>query len=180
VRIDDDYIAHATLRSRNRQETAHFEFHQLDFGLMLPSSRGDGSGPEESGEADTSKVDRGEKASNSIVLHQSNVTLRSNVTSTDEDSWPTLDDWRMVPGDIVEQWQTDFIGPRLSELSPMQKDERDYNLPCCWCRRMLYAISSEGPNEICERHRPGHPIQEDEPTPGALSAEVKPRKLCGP
>ena len=118
VRIDHDYIAHATLRSRNRQESTTFEFHQLDFGLILPSASeaapgdpSDKDGPEE--------APGGNKSGGVKALQRSNITLRSNLTPTNEDSWPTLDDWRMVPGDIVEKYRTDFMGPRLSELCPV-------------------------------------------------------------
>src|SRR5262249_24604596 len=84
---------------------------------------------------------------------QSNITLRSNLVPTDDYSRATLADWRMVPGDIVERWTTDFFGPSYGALSPMQKDERNYYLPCVRCGRTLYAIRTEGPNEICEQFR---------------------------
>lgn len=152
VRIDHDYIAHATLRSRGRQESAQFEFHQLDFGLTLPSEHKGETGPV--GRDDTPSSEGGDRKPLSLSsASRSNITLRSNLTPTDEDSRASIADWRMVPGDIVEKWQTAFIGPRLSELSQMQKDERDYYLPCSRCGRMLYTIRTEGPNEICEKYR---------------------------
>lgn len=41
--------------------------------------------------------------------------------------------------------------PRLSELSPRQKEERDYYLPCSRCGRMLYSIRRDELTEMCER-----------------------------
>jgi molecular chaperone DnaK len=46
VQIDHDYVAHATLRSRGRQQATQIEFHQLDFGLTLPSQPRHASGSE--------------------------------------------------------------------------------------------------------------------------------------
>jgi molecular chaperone DnaK len=153
VRIDDNYIAHATLRSRARQQVAHIEFHQLDFGLTLPLQSSDDSGAEGGdphsleGEGSRKKIPRVSAA------RQSNVTLRSNLVPTDEDSRATLADWCMVPGDLVEIWQTDFLGPNLTDFSLMQIEERNYYLPCSRCGRVLYAIMTEGPNEICEQYK---------------------------
>jgi hypothetical protein len=153
VRIDDDYIAHATLRSRGRQGIAQVEFHQLEFGLRLPSERGDSSDSEG---GDMPSVEDGGLSKETLglsVAQQSNITLRSNLVPSDEDSRATIADWRMVPGDLVEKWQTDFLGPRSSELSQAQMDERNYYLPCSRCGRMLFSIRTEGANEICKRYR---------------------------
>jgi hypothetical protein len=35
----------------------------------------------------------------------------------------------------------------------MQLEERNYYLPCSRCGRTLYFIKTQGPNEICKRHR---------------------------
>jgi hypothetical protein len=134
MRIDHDYVAHVTLRSQGRQENSQLEFHQLDFGLTLPTDFGGGNGPDQD---DTHSPDNGERvdgeqskrSSTLSAALQSNITLRSNLVPTDDHSRATTADWRMVPGDLVERWRTDFLGPRLSELSQMQMDERDY-LPC--------------------------------------------------
>jgi molecular chaperone DnaK len=153
VQIDHDYVAHATLRSRGRQEMTQLEFHQLDFGLSLPPSRGDASGPESADER-PSGVGRSRKESpRPRAAQHSNVTLRSNLIPTDDFSHATTADWHMVPGDLIEIWQTDFLGPRLSEFSQSQMEERNYYLPCSRCRRMLYAIRTDGPNEICKRSK---------------------------
>jgi molecular chaperone DnaK len=135
MRIDHDYVAHVTLRSQGRQENSQLEFHQLDFGLTLPTDFGRGNGPDQD---DTHSPDNGERvdgeqskrSSTLSAALQSNITLRSNLVPTDDHSRATTADWRMVPGDLVERWRTDFLGPRLSELSQMQMDERNYYLPC--------------------------------------------------
>ncbi len=151
VRIDDDYIAHATLRSRGRQETAQFEFHQLDFGLTLASGLSDNSGPAADHAHSTHDGGPNNISSSTSAAQQSNITQRSNLVPTNEHSRATMTDWRMVPGDLVEIWQTDFLGPRFSELSKTQLEERNYYLPCSRCGRTLYAIRTEGPNEVCEQ-----------------------------
>ena len=52
---------------------------------------------------------------------KSNITLRSNLAPKGED-WRVdmLKDWHLVPGDLIEKWRTDFLGPRFDERSAMR------------------------------------------------------------
>jgi len=153
LRIDDDYIAHATLRSLGREETVKVEFHELEFGLALPSSSGVSKGPgpqKNEGNATnkrTSMPPRHRSASNS------NITLRSNLAPKDDDWRVRLRDWEIVPGDLVEKWRAPFRGPRFDQMTSMQLAERNYYLPCSRCGRTLYSIRMEGPNEVCRQYR---------------------------
>jgi actin-like ATPase involved in cell morphogenesis len=153
LQIDHDYIAHATLRSLGRNEIMQLEFHQLEFGLALPlhsaTTRDNGPLKDEADAASDEPV-----SSETLAQQlQPNITLRSNLTPKGEDWRPDMNDWHVVPGDLVERWTTDFIGPRFDEMSAMQIEERNYYLPCVRCGRTLYSIRAEGPNEICRQYR---------------------------
>jgi molecular chaperone DnaK (HSP70) len=154
LQIDHDYIVHATLRSLGRHEATQVEFHQLEFGLALPAqsvSAGGDTGPAK-GETDALQNEPTNRNSLSPPSElQSNITLRSNLTPKGEDWRVDMRDWHLVPGDLVEKWRTDFLGPRVDEMSAMQMQERNYYLPCSRCGRTLYFIRTEGPNDICRR-----------------------------
>jgi hypothetical protein len=140
------------LRSLGRGVSAQVEFHQLDFGLALPMEPALPAASTPTSR--TPVVETGSaKPPQLRSAPRSNITLRSNLVPTEKELRATIADWRLVPGDIVKQWQTDFLGPRFHELSEMQMEERNYYLPCSRCGRMLYAIRTEGPNEVCERVR---------------------------
>jgi actin-like ATPase involved in cell morphogenesis len=145
LHIDHDYIAHATLRSLGRHETSQIEFHQIEFGLRLPASQTGGNSVAKADTVDGGSTRHGREPSPNIIL-------RSNLTPK-ADSWrPELVDWHKVPGDLVDQWRTDFMGPQFSELSKAQLEERNYYLPCSRCGRSLYAIRTEGPNDLCRKY----------------------------
>jgi molecular chaperone DnaK len=155
LQIDHDYIAHATLRSLGRQEATQVEFHQLEFGLTLPSpSEAAGGAEPVKNEAHALGSERTSTESLSPPsAPQSNITLRSNLAPKGDDWRVYIGDWHEVPGDLIERWRTVFFGPRFSEMSPMQLDERNYYLPCSRCGRTLYSIRTQGPIEICRHYR---------------------------
>ncbi len=160
VQIDHNYIAHATLRSLGRQESTKLEFHQLDFGLALPSEfvAGGGSEPEDKEAPPLTAKSVGtqsigaQTATRSSKAFRSNITLRSNLTPT-RDDW-RIDDgsWRVVPGDLIDLWRRDFLEVRTNNMSPLQKEEQGYYLPCSYCGRSLYVIRTQGPNDNCWRY----------------------------
>jgi hypothetical protein len=152
LQIDHDCIAHATLRSHGAQETTQLEFHQLEFGLALPwsSTAVDDRGPMK---AEDHAVPARGKPVGAQSAAESNIALRSNLDPKDEDWRVDLRDWHLVPGDLIERWRSDFLGPRFDEMSSMQIDERNYYLPCSRCGRTLYAIRTQGPNTVCRQYR---------------------------
>jgi molecular chaperone DnaK len=128
LQIDHDYIAHATLRSLGRQEATQIEFHQLEFGLALPSP----SGTIAATTLINDKVPSvGTQRSSAASLAQksagrSNITLRSNLAPKSDDWRVHPGDWELVPGDLLDDWTTDFLGPRSAK--------------CRQCRRMSATI----------------------------------------
>ena len=74
-----------------------------------------------------------------------NVTLRPNITDRE-------DAWTRVPGDIVEQWEQNFLDARYREPTDLQREERDYYRPCSLCGRHVGRIKLEGPVHACERN----------------------------
>jgi molecular chaperone DnaK len=156
LQIDHDYVAHATLRSLGRQETTQIEFHQLEFGLALPRP----PGPDSDLDADNNgsngtelSPSEGKSLNASSATLKTNITVRSNLAPNDANWRIDLVDWQAVPGDLIEKWRTDFLGPRPDEMSEMQFAERNYYLPCSRCGRTLYMIRTEGPNEVCWQYR---------------------------
>jgi molecular chaperone DnaK len=147
LQIDHDYVAHATLKSLGRGEIARVEFHQLDFGLALPTQA-------QSSESSQLTIDEnGEQAGASNTSHPDavaprvpNVALRSNISTKG-------DEWRAVPRDLIRNWQPFFFDVRSEEISQLQLDERNYYLPCSRCGRTNYLIRTEGPNEICRKYQ---------------------------
>jgi molecular chaperone DnaK len=155
LQIDDDYIAHATLRSLGRQEAAQVEFHQLEFALAfpLPSGAADGSEPVQNEVDGPGNTGASATSPSPGSASHSNITLRSNLAPKGDDWRVNNGDWDTVPGDLIQRWRTAFLGPRFDEMSPMQLVERNYYLPCSRCGRTLYSIRTQGPNEICRQYR---------------------------
>ena len=71
------------------------------------------------------------------------VTLRPNITEREEA-------WKLVPGDIVEQWSPDHMRADRTDATPLQREERTYYEPCVFCGRYVGRIKQEGPVAACE------------------------------
>ncbi len=150
LQIDHDYVVTATLRSTGRGAQTKAEFHDLDFGLALPTSGEPRGGRGMGGD----KPDVG-----GAIAHKpsarANVVQRVNVALAVEG--PGADDelWRVVPGDIVTTWRPDHFDNRTSQASKRQSDERSFYIPCSRCRRLISQIKAEGPIEECRGRRCG-------------------------
>ncbi len=158
LQIDHNYIAHATLRALGRRASARFEFHQLEFALALPSGitpEGHASSESEggsSGKNESTKVKKStSRAAPSNSVFGSNITLRSNLTPMPSDGQVSDSSWFVVPGDLIHKWRPDLLDVRSGYMSDLQKDEGGYYLPCAFCKRSVYNIRTEGPNEVCRR-----------------------------
>jgi len=157
LQIDHNYIAHATLRSFGRQGSARLEFHQLEFALALPSALAAEENSGSASEGGSSRKNESRQINNSASggassgrFFQSNITLRSNLTPIGGDGHVDDSSWFVVPGDLIHKWRPDLLEVR-AYMSALQKDERGYYLPCAYCKRSVYNIRTEGPNEVCWR-----------------------------
>lgn len=157
VQIDHDYIAHVSLNSKLRGEAVEAEFHDLDFGLALPTSGTGTEAPEdgdEAGQDDDEEPTQKQRAAALATVSGAKVTLRSNVSDVER--------WTLVPGDIVELWKPNFLVKDSRESSEFQHDEKMYYVRCAFCRRTIYEIRQQGPVDACSRHRCG---EEGRPIP---------------
>ena len=147
LRIDQDYIAHVTLRSTGTGNLVRQEFHDLDFGLRLPDT-GRVAGPagnQEPNDSSPSVVSGG--IQDGSVLRSaisSNIVLRPNVTS--EISWD------LVPGDVVRHLRPELLSKLSGTATPRQIDEEMYYRPCALCGREVFKIGTEGRTAECDKN----------------------------
>ena len=73
-----------------------------------------------------------------------NLALRPNIT---EHQYA----WNLVPGDIVERWNRNYLLADAKEATALQREEKMYYAPCCFCGRHVGRIKAEGPVDACER-----------------------------
>jgi molecular chaperone DnaK len=149
LQIDHNYVATVILRSTGFGAEVRAEFHDLDFGLALPTSASGKVGDDADGVSDVPK--RG--AALAIATATSTVTQRSNIATNPAGGLSDEELWRLVPGDIVVTWRPSHFDNRTTAASPMQNDERAFYTPCSRCKRLLSRIRAEGPVEEC-RGRP--------------------------
>ena len=145
VQIDQDYIARVSLRSKLRQEAVGAEFHDLDFGLALPTDEL----PEIAtvNRSNTSVTGPGNRTDAFHGAARTNVSLRSNVSMGDDKHHD--EKWGLVPGDIVESWQQNYFGRRFNRGSEFQREEKMYYERCVHCQRTRFEINGQGIIEEC-------------------------------
>jgi molecular chaperone DnaK len=153
LQIDHDYVVKVSLKSTGRGAATEIEFHDLDFALTLlqEPAMGSSGGMESLGSGGMGEADRGLKAS----ANSGNVTQRTNVAVSEEESGQSRDLWHLVPGDIVEKWRPYVFDNRGSQATKRQQDERNFYVPCAWCKRLISQINAEGPVEQCRGRRCG-------------------------
>jgi molecular chaperone DnaK (HSP70) len=150
VQIDHDYVAHVSLRSKLRGKAVEAEFHELDFGLALPTNEADTETPDEEGETgqgggeqEMNQQQEGEHTS----THRPKIALRSNISD--------IEKWRLVPGDIVKTWKPNFLIKDSKEPTDLQREEEMYYTKCVYCHRTEYKIRTQGAIDACYRYRCG-------------------------
>lgn len=135
ITIDHDYIVHLEGYSSGCQDLVTRKIHDLEFALTLPS-----------GDRSDSKIRLGDEeigASSGFepILRprqfKGGIQLRSNVTNCSND-------WRSVPGDIIEQWRSHWFDVRSGNCSSRQNEERDYYRICSLCSKRTYEINLYG------------------------------------
>ncbi|OSJ19456.1 hypothetical protein BST63_15485 [Bradyrhizobium canariense] len=144
LQIDHDYVANVILRSTGRGDEKQFEFHDLEFGLALPTPRAladpDGT---------TNSTVGGEGAGRAKAIPTSNLVQRTNVAIHLPDRSRQDNLWQVVPGDLVAKWRSAHFDVRSSEATPRQLTERNFYIPCMRCRRHVSQIKAEGPVSEC-------------------------------
>jgi len=138
ISIDHDYIVHVDGHSSGRDDRATQQIHDLEFALALPFADG-GDSKKKSG------TRKSEAAGGSEPILQprranSGVQLRSNISHSSNE-------WRSVPGDIIENWRSHWFDSRSGEASLRQREERDYYRLCSLCKKRSYLINLYG----CEK-----------------------------
>lgn len=132
VRIDHDLIATVSADSQLVRSKRHKEIHDLEFGLGL-----DGQVAAATTDADEAAIgvaDEAEPLSGQGQVHPVGaVRVRSNVSRG-------LHDWDLVPGEIVQEHH-----PTADQfLTPLQRAEKMYYVPCSECGRTIYEIERDG------------------------------------
>ncbi|MGU3476562.1 Hsp70 family protein [Methylobacterium sp. D48H] len=144
LQIDQDYIVTVVLRSTAMKEEVRAEFHDLDFGLALPTPN--------SVDEDEGSAGGGRKRGTSTIVtnERSNVTRRTNIAINLEGGARAHDElWRLVPGDIVKQWRPHHFDNRTPNSSNRQNIECWYYVPCPTCGRSDTIMKLEGPIAAC-------------------------------
>ncbi len=152
VQIDHDYIAHLSVSSKLRGEVVKAEVHDLDFGLALPPSevRSSGSGTDGNFDpdgGDSSTQGRPRERSLATADSSGGIAIRSNVSD--------VENWTLVPGDIVEMWKPNFLTKHSHDATELQHAEKMYYATCSFCRRTIYAIREQGAVDACRIHHCG-------------------------
>ena len=151
LQIDHNYIAEIRLRSTGRGAEAAVSFHNLEFGLALPTPFKEGPA-----DIDDKEIPRNIRGPARIVANaRSNITQRTNVALKIREDMTTYELWRYVPGDIVMQWRENHFDNRSEDMSKRQQLERDFYIPCGTCKRLNSQIVAEGPIEACRGRRCG-------------------------
>ncbi len=132
VRIDHDLIATVSAESKLVQSKRVKEIHDLEFGLGL-----DGQIAAATAEANKAVSDLADNGTPLLGQGQGHlpgaVRVRSNVTRG-------LHDWDLVPGEIIQKYQ-----PTADQfLTPLQRAEKMYYVPCSECGRTIYEIERDG------------------------------------
>lgn len=148
LQIDHDYVAKVTLKSSGAKDESIAEFHDLDFGLSLARR--------------TSTIDDGEqvppKQSGSAIPvsipNISNLAQRTNILVGLEGA-NNEHYWKMVPGDLADRWKKFYFDNRTNRATPRQLAEREFYLPCAYCKRNITQIRMEGQVPKCISNRCG-------------------------
>lgn len=144
LQIDQDYVITVVLRSTSLKQEIRAEFHDLDFGLTLRAGTTADDDDENPGGG------RRKGTATIITTERSNVTRRTNIAINLDGGARAHDDlWRLVPGDIVTQWQPNHFDNRAPTASDRQNIERWYYVPCPRCGRSETFMNLEGPVEAC-------------------------------
>lgn len=132
--IDHDYIVHIEGHSSGMNDRARRQIHDLEFALALPAEAA-GSSLDKS---DQSEKERTAKlASDDMARPFGAVQLRSNISARS-------DDWRNVPGDIIERWREFWFDTRSSQSTERQREEYYFYRPCASCKRIPTQFNHEG------------------------------------
>jgi hypothetical protein len=131
VRIDHDLIATVSAESQLVRSKRDKEIYDLEFGLGL-----DGQVAllaEANHEAIDAAVGGQPQPTQRQPIQLGAVRVRSNVTRG-------LHDWDLVPGEIVQRHH-----PTADQfLTPLQRDEKMYYVPCSECGRTIHEIERDG------------------------------------
>jgi hypothetical protein len=115
--IDDDMILRVQVYSANVKDIASADFHDLEFGISMPTSV---EPRPESGDPDP--LDNGPTSGHQF----GDLVVRSNVTSEANDS--------LVPGELLHTYKPGYFDRRL--LPPQEQvEEFLYYRPCAICKR---------------------------------------------
>lgn len=133
INIDHDYIVAISIHSTGRQHQVDREIHDLEFALTLPWIA---STMQPDDESDVAKL-KAESDGYPRNKHGSSVQIRSNVCIE-------KNMWRIVPGDIIENWRSSWFDVRSGNASEKQKSERHYYVPCSNCKRSVCDIQISG------------------------------------
>jgi actin-like ATPase involved in cell morphogenesis len=142
VQLDHDYVARVSIISKLRGGRVEAEIHDLDFGLTLPEADPNRKNPADDGSSPPGERGRGpapkEEDGDGIL---GAVALRANIAN--------IENWKLIPGDIVEQWQPNFWSQYSKEATQLQREERMYYERCSYCDRTLFEIQQGGPVDMC-------------------------------
>ncbi len=146
LQIDHDYVVRVTLRSTGRRDESSQEFHDLEFGLALPTEDGNGNR-----EADTMSGTGARGAGEAKALATSNLIQRTNVAVVEANE-KRVDLWRVVPGDLIEanpNWRPRHFESGSGRATERQKIERWFYYSCPRCGRSESQLNEEGPIAKC-------------------------------
>lgn len=148
LQIDHDYVARVSLKSTGRGAESSEEFHDLEFGLSLAEA----ASPDQDGDEFRSGNASGPVGQVGSLAH-TNLYQRPNVAGFDERTQAHGDLWKLVPGDLVEQWWPSYFDTRSNAATQRQLEERNFYVPCSRCNRRISQILADGPVNACRKSR---------------------------
>jgi molecular chaperone DnaK len=139
LQIDHDYIATLAMSSAVQPDSTHIEFHDLEFGLLLPriSPADSGEDPNSSSNRETAMA-AGQVPSKST---KSNLLMRSNIAIKTESMQNPR---QAVPGDLAEKWWPSYFDVQSREPTDRQRAERMFYHPCARCHRIESDFAANG------------------------------------
>lgn len=141
IQFDDNYIGSVTLKSSGMQETTTAEFHDLEFGLALPTPNHT-IDPDAPRKDDIPLIGPAKPATNAV--RGVNTVRQRNVTSMHMASGSKDDLWRTVPGDVLQQYRREHFSTLAMRATEQQQRSRNFHLPCTRCGRVLTRMRMEG------------------------------------
>ena len=132
LEVDDNLILHASAKSAIRGDSDYRPIHELEFGLdiiqgitgrSMNNPRQQNGGTENSAKKLEGRSSQIEKSVGSVLLRP-NVAIREDIN--------------LVPGEALIRKEMGKPGGhfnRVEELSPIQREERAWYVPCSYCGR---------------------------------------------